>query len=71
MKVYIRGLRIWTYIIIVMQTAYSYSQSIDIDGMLAGWGTASYSEKLNGIAVIISRQEAISCHVNLSICQSV
>jgi len=32
-----------------MQTAYCYNQSIDFDGMLAGWGTASYSEKLNGM----------------------
>jgi hypothetical protein len=49
MKAYIKGLRILTYIIIVMQTVYCYNQSIDFDGMLAGWGTASYSEKLNGM----------------------
>src|SRR4030042_1629652 len=49
MKAYIKGLRILTYIIIVMQTACCYSQSIDFDGMLAGGGTASYSEKLNGM----------------------
>jgi hypothetical protein len=31
-------------------TPVCYSQSAELEGMLAGWGTLSYSEKLNGMA---------------------
>jgi hypothetical protein len=49
MKNYNKGPRIWIYFIIVMHSSYCYNQSVDLNGMLAGWGTVSYSEKLNGM----------------------
>jgi hypothetical protein len=48
MKALTTGRKTWLYIIMLMQVSYGFSQSVGFEGMLAGWGTLSYSEKLNG-----------------------
>lgn len=42
------GCRTCIVIIIVIQTINGYCQSSNIEGMLSGWSTLSYSESLNG-----------------------
>ena len=48
MKPITTGRKAWIYIIMLLHMSYGFSQSAGFDGMLAGWGTLSYSEKLNG-----------------------
>ena len=48
MKALTTGRKTCIYIIMLMQVSYGFSQSVGFEGMLAGWGTLSYSEKLNG-----------------------
>ena len=48
MKALTTGRRAWIYIIMLLNMSYGFSQTIGFEGMLAGWGTLSYSEKLNG-----------------------
>ena len=48
MKALTTGPKAWIYIIMLFNVSYGFAQSVGFEGMLAGWGTLSYSEKLNG-----------------------